>query len=287
VPKPYWKYVVAQWEQLRMIHRIRRLLLRFAITILLLAVFFSVLTAAYTRYEAHRATALLAEVSQLQIGDSEESALPLVTRNGGFKWSPEPLPPKEQWIEPEEYDYQQRLVSDYKYEITVSPFGNMSRPMPGSQTLHDFLGSMPPSLRAIFGLRDWGVTVEVSIRKGKLRSVSAMTLVEGCCGWLGHEWELTDLMPHSDMPHRAYLIGAANLTIPPRGGTAITNFFTPAASPEEGQIARNFNRACLTSVRGCAGLCDFAPRALEYLKQNHDADWGIIPPNCRKSDKSN
>lgn len=262
-----------------MIRNIRRVLLRFAIFASLLALCFCGLANIYNRYEAHRATALLAEVSHLEIGDSEESALPVVTRYEGFKWTPEPLPPKEQWIEPQEYEYQKGLESDYKYEIAVSPFETMSRPTRKLQTFHNLLDSIPPSLRPILGLRDWGTTVELSIRQGKLRSVSAMTLVEGCCGWLGHEWELTDLMPHRDMPHRAYLIGAANLTIR-RGGTAITNFFTPAASHEEEGIARSFNTACLTSFRGCNGLCEIAPRALEYLKQNRDADWGIIPPKC-------
>jgi hypothetical protein len=107
-----------------------------------------------------------------------------------------------------------------------------------------------------------------------------MSLVKGHSRWLGHRWELAEDMPHRDMRARAYIIGAAILTMEDGGGTMIENIFTPEASEEEVEVARQFNAACLTSIKGCNGLCDVAPRALEYLEQHPDAVWNIIPPKC-------
>ena len=262
-----------------MLRRIGVVLLRVATLALLLALLTSILLTAYTHYEVHRAATLLSRVSRLQVGDREESVLAIVNHYGGTKWIPEPLAPKEQWIEPQEYDYQKLRLSDYNYEVTVAPF-EMSRLPAKLQALYDFLSSIPPDRRAIFGLRDWDITVVLSIRDRKLLRVATFTRVEAHCTWLGHEWELSDLMPHGDMPRRRYLVGTAHMTILPNGGSAITNFFTPAASDEEKDIARSFNSACLTKLRGCNGFCEFAPRVLDYLTKNRDADWGIIPPKC-------
>ena len=78
---------------------------------------------AYVEYEAHRANSILAEISRVQIGDTEASVLALTNRYGGFKWTPEPLPPREQWGDKDEYDYETELQCDYKYELGISPFG--------------------------------------------------------------------------------------------------------------------------------------------------------------------
>jgi len=59
---------------------------------------------------------MLAELSRVQVGDIEASVLALTGRYGGFKWTPEPLPPREQWIDKEEYDYEVTRQTDYKYE---------------------------------------------------------------------------------------------------------------------------------------------------------------------------
>jgi hypothetical protein len=107
-----------------------------------------------------------------------------------------------------------------------------------------------------------------------------MTLFAGRSGWLGHSWLLAEGMPHHDMRPRAYVIGAGFLTMEDGGGMMIENVFTPKASEEEAEAARQFNTGCLTSMNGCNGLCDVAPRALEHLKQHPDTNWNIIPPKC-------
>jgi hypothetical protein len=237
----------------------------------------------YAEYEAHRAKSMFTELSRVRIGDTEASILPLTARYGGFKWTPEPLSPREQWIDKEEYDYQVIRQSDYKYELGLSPFGTTIAHSPRlANALRAAREVIPERLRPLLGLRDWGITAELSIRGGAVYAVSAMTLFEGRCEWLGHKWELANDMPRFGMPARAYALGATHLTIAPSGGEMITNFYTPRASDEEVATAHTFNSKCLTSVRGCDGLCDAAPRPLAYLRQHPDAVWNIIPPPCNR-----
>jgi hypothetical protein len=167
---------------------------------------------------------------------------------------------------------------DYKYELGVSPFGTRVGRL--AQALRAAREVIPTRLQPLLGLRDWGIVAELSIRSGRVQSVSAMTLFEGRSEWLGHKWELAEGMPRYGMPARAYAIGAAHLTMANGGGEMITNFLTPRASDEEVDAAHKFNSKCLTGIKGCHGLCDAAPRPLAYLKQHPDAVWNIIPPQC-------
>lgn len=235
---------------------------------------------AYVGYEAHRARLMLAEVSRVRVGDTEGSVLPLVQRFGGSKWTPEPLPPK-QWLDKEEYDYQKNRVSDYKYELGLSSFGTTSGwTSRWTQALRAVSEAVPTRLQPTLGMRDWGAGAELSIRGGHVQSVSAMTIFVGHSEVLGHSWELAEGMPRFGMPAKAYAIGASHLTMSQGSGTMIDNFLTPKASEEEVEVARHFNANCRTSIVGCKGLCDVAPRALEYLKRHPDAAWNIIPPKC-------
>ncbi len=236
---------------------------------------------AYAEYKAHRATSLLAEASRVQVGEAEPSVLPLVERYGGYKWTPEPLPPREQWTDLRQYDYQKDLQSDYKYEIEISPFGTTAlHPGRLTQVMRAARKAVPAHLRTILGMRNWGTVVDFSIRNGRVQSVLAMVLFEGRSEWLGHEWMFANAMPRYEIQPRAFAIGSTILEMENGGGTAIENYFTTRASEQEVRLARKFNAECLTSIRGCDGLCDVAPRALEYLKQHPDAAWGIIPPKC-------
>lgn len=235
----------------------------------------------YAECEVYRAKTMLAELSRVRVGDTEASILGLTTRYGGFKWTPEPLSAREQWVDKEEYDYQATRQSDYKYELGLSPFGTtVAHSARLAHALRAGREVIPERLRPLLGLRDWGITAELSIRGGRVYAVSAMTLFEGRCEWIGYKWELADGMPRFDMPAREYAIGAAHLTMAPSGGEIITNFYTPRASDEEVFTAHTFNSKCLTSVRGCDGLCDAAPRPLAYLRQHPDAVWNIVPPQC-------
>lgn len=261
--------------------RTRHLFLRLTVVVLPLGAVCYGSVWAYVEYEVHRAESMLAELSRVQIGDTEASVLALTSRYGGFKWTPEPLPPREQRIDKDEYDYEIHLQPEYKYDLGISPFGS-SVASPASrwtQILRATRECVPGHLRPLLGLRDWGTTVEIAMRSGLVQSISAMTIVEGRSQWIGHSWELAGRMLRSHMPARAYDIGAAHLTMADGGGEIIRNFFTPTASTQEMEAALTFNARCLTSLRGC-GLCDVSPHALKYLEDHPEAAWNIIPPKC-------
>lgn len=237
---------------------------------------------AYVECDARLAKSMLATASRIRVGDTEASVLPLVERFGGYKWTPDPLSPREDWIDKDEYDYQKTRLDDYRYELGVSPFATTAlKVTPFTQVMTAARKAVPAHLRSALGMRDWGTEGELAIRSKRVQSVSAMILVEGHSEWLGHKWQIAEGMPRHDVRPRAYLIGEGNLTMEGGGGTMIENFFTPRASQEEIEAAREFNAACLTSIKGCKSLCDLAPRALEYLKQHPDTAWNIIPPECR------
>jgi hypothetical protein len=236
---------------------------------------------AYVAYEAHRTKLMLGEVSQIRVGDTEASILPLVERYGGFKWSSGPLPPKEEWIDKDEYNYQKTRARDYAYAIEVNPFASIT-PHTGrlAQVMRKVRAAVPARLRHVMGMRDWLAEADVSIRGGRVQSVLTMTLFAGRSKWLGHSWWLAEGMPEHDMRQRTYAVGAGALTMGEGGGMTIDNYFTPEASEEEAEAARQFNTNCLTSITGCNNFCDVAPRALDYLKRHPEAVWSIIPPKC-------
>jgi hypothetical protein len=240
----------------------------------------------YTEYEAHRVVSMLAEASRVRVGDTEASILPLVNQYSGYRWTPEPLSPREQWTDLREYDYRRNLVSDYQYDFEVSPFNLLTTDAHGqrgrmTRAVRAAMDAVPRRWRAITGVRDWGATVDLAIREGRVQSVSGEVLIEGRSEWLGHEWTFAKAMPHYELQGKALVIDSAILEMGNGGGMLIQNTFTPEASEEEVRASRTFTAACLTSVRGCGGMCDLAPSALEYLKQHPDVGGGIIPPRCR------
>ena len=145
--------------------RIRRLFLRVLVAAVGVCAICWAALWAYAEYEARRAESMLAELSRVQIDDAETSVLVLLGRYGGFKWTPEPLPPREQWVDKEEYDYEAKRQCDYKYELGVSPFGTtIGRVGRLAQALRNGRQIVPAPLRPWLGLRDWGIVAELSIQ---------------------------------------------------------------------------------------------------------------------------
>jgi hypothetical protein len=259
---------------------------RFVVAMLATIVVVILSVRVYVEYEIRRATSMLAEASRVQVGESETAILPLVNQYIGFKWSPDSVGLRENWIDKNEYDYQRELVSDYRYEIEVSPFGLIPSDTRWgqhriTQAIRAAINHTPVQLRALLGMRDWGAGVGLSVAGSKVQSVSAMVLVEGRTRWLGHEWKLVNAMPERQMREKAFIVDSGFLEMANNGGSLTRNIFTPRASDEEVQVSRKFNAACLTSLRGCDGFCDFIPRTLEYLEQHPDAAGSFIPPKCR------
>jgi len=267
--------------------RVRHFGLRLVVAVLAIIAVLYVSVRAYVGYEVHRAMSMLAEASRLQIGAAEATVLPMVKRYGGFKWTPEPLPPGKDCMDPEECDYERNLLSDYRYGLEVSPFRLVTTEDFSAQrgrvtlAIRTAINAVPAHLRGMLGMRDWGATVDLAIRGGRVQSVSGVLLVEGRSEWIGHEWRLASAMPRREMQAKAFVVETGFLEMENGGGMMIQDIFTPEASEEAVQAARKFNVACLTSIRGCDGFCDMAPRTIEYLKQHPEMGGNIIPPKCQ------
>jgi hypothetical protein len=271
--------------------RVRRLALRFVISAVTALFLFILLIRVYVEYEAHRAKTMLAEVARVRIGDSESSVLQLVKQYDGFKWVPETkqrLGPREDWLDNEEYEFRLRSMSDFAYSLEITPwdFPNLARAMEGKERrsekiLRAVISAIPSFVRPYLGMRDWVVRVDLSVKEGHVSEVAMTAILEGKNQWLGHDWVLATEMPHVDMPSRTYLIGAAFLSMADGGGNSVENFLTPAALSEQIEAAHGFNAACLTSIRGCSGLCELSPRTIRYLEKHPEAAYNIVAPKCR------
>lgn len=259
----------------------RTLGLRLLVSALLAVAMISGCWWVYISHEIHRAEQMLDEIAAIRIGDSEASVVPLIRRYDGFKWTPQPLSPREDWLDRDAYEYEKSKMADYNYTLEVGPF---VRTLPHAsrwiQVMQVIRAGTPIHLRPVFGMREWAASAEVAIRSGRVQSVSAMTIFAGRSEWLGHSWELAEGMPRYGMPQRTFAIGIAHLTMGDPGGTMLQNFLEPKASDEEVNTARQFTVACWIKIKGCSTLCDVAPRAIAYLKQHPDAAWNIIPPKC-------
>lgn len=264
--------------------RMLRLGTRLAVAALTTAVVFAVSMRAYVEYKVHRAMAMLAVASRVQVGDTEATVLPLVKRYRGFKWTPDPLGARENWVDKDEYDYEKNLVSDYVYSFEVSPYRLLEDTHSGvsriTRAIRAPIDNAPLTLRSLIGMRDWGAEVDVAIRGGRVQTVSAMVLAEGRSRWLGHAWKFLNAMPNRELQTRAFVVNSAHLDMQHNDGDLTENIFTPRATSEELRVSRTFNVACLTSLRGCDGLCDFVPRTLDYLKDHPDAAGNIFPEKC-------
>jgi len=265
--------------------RVPRLGLRLLVAVIGITAVCCLAVRAYVEYEIHRATSLLAEASRVRVGDAETTVLSLVEQYRGVKWPSDPLGPRENWIDKDEYDYQKNLISDYRYSFEVSPYDLIPRDVRSGQNrftrvVRAVMNNTPVQPRSVFGMRNWGVEVDVAIRDGRVQSVLGMVVVEGRTRWLGHEWKLANAMPARELQAKVFVIDSAILDMATNSGSMIENHFTPRASDEEVQVSRKFNTACLTRLRGCDGFCDFVPRALEYVKGHPDAAGNFIPPRC-------
>jgi len=200
---------------------------------------------------------------------------------------PDPLGRKQDWNDKDEYEYQSDIVIDYTYDAVISPYRLFLRDIrsagsPTTVAVRAVINNTPVQLRSAIGMRDWGAGIDIAIRRGRVQSISGMVVVEGRSKWLGHRWEFGIAMPRHELQTRDFVVNSAFLDMATNNGAMTENYFTPRASDEEKEISRNFNWACLTSLRGCDGCCAFAPRTLDYLKRHPEAAGNIIPPACPK-----
>jgi hypothetical protein len=174
----------------------------------------------YTARQARRAESMLAEASQVRIGDSEASVLPLVERHRGLKWAPADstrgiLSPRENWVDVREYDRALRIYPDYVYSIQVNPWGAPTL-APSSKAAHaPAMVVIPGRVRSPLGLRDWGSFVDIRIRDGRVSEVGGTLIVEGRSRWLNYSWHLANERLDEPMPLRPYTIEPPSAAIFP------------------------------------------------------------------------
>jgi hypothetical protein len=265
-------------------HRLLRLAFGLTMAALVLIALLYCGLRAYTGYLAHRAFSLLDEAARIQVGATEGSILPFVARYGCVKWIPESPIPTDDCPIKANCEYHNAHLPDYAYGIGLSPFNVFSAPDRQTGRLHRALVALmiqtPSSWRDPFSLRDWEVFTDVRIRAGHVEAVNSGLYVEGRTRWLGNTWELSADMNHPEWRSKAYVIVGTFLTFPGNGGAGTMHFLTPAATPEQFQVARSFNTRCLTGIIPCRCLSDLSPLAFQYLGRHPEAGSTITTDDC-------
>lgn len=244
----------------------------------------------HTAYKVSRAKSLLAGAAPVRIGDSEASVLTLIQRYGGVKWEPSgstrtTMSTRENWLDKSEYEHALKTYPDYAYSIQLNPLGFPTL-APGDsrgrlyEALWSAMDAVPASIRASFGLRKWASLVEIDIRDGRVSKVSGMVLVEGRSRWLNHEWSLVSEMPREPMQSHAYMTEPMDILMMTDRSRGLKNTLTPQGSEEEAEAAHTWNRACLTSLRGCKDRCELSPAAFRYMATHPDVSRAIWEPTC-------
>ncbi len=127
------------------------------------------------------------------------------------------------------------------------------------------------------GLRYWRLDISSSSESGRVRGLWADLYVVGRYEALGAEWRIAPTVPppydkriRDPYDQRTYMTWYHITSRPSGEGFAI--YATPASTERE-LLARQINRMCFLSFRGCDGLCELLPHAIPVLDDRH-RDWG-------------
>lgn len=264
--------------------RLLRLTFRLAAAGFILALLIYCSLRIYAHYIANRAVKVLHEAAQIQIGATEDSILPFVTRFGAVKWNPESPESVEDCVDKASCEYHNAHLSDYAYEVDLSPFNIMSGRAQESGRFHRALAALmigtPSSWRDPFSMRDWSVYAQVLIRSGHVEGVHSGLFVEGRSRWLGDTWDLSREMHGLGDRSKSYYIEGSFLTFPGNGGAGVIHLLTPATTTDQLQVAHSFNSRCLSGLIPCSRLCDLTPRTFDYLKQHPESGNLISSEGC-------
>ena len=124
------------------------------------------------------------------------------------------------------------------------------------------------------GIQPWDISVDASIRDGRIRNLRLEAFVVGGRKSLGTQWELNEKVPaqlirsNTAADQTRTFVASYSITSLP-GGEGIKIITTPDSEPRELQ-ARHINRACLRSFNRCNELCDLLPDAVPILD---DRGW--------------
>ena len=127
------------------------------------------------------------------------------------------------------------------------------------------------------GLRYWDVMVSAAAKDGRITDLSVRLYVVGQYEALGANWTRTATIPalYQGIPlppqdQHTYMHWYHITSRPSGEGFSVS---TSNASTDAELHARHFNRACLLSLRGCDGLCELFPYAIQVLNEHH-RNWG-------------
>jgi hypothetical protein len=133
------------------------------------------------------------------------------------------------------------------------------------------------------GIQPWYITVDASIRDGRIRNLRLDAFVTAGRKSLGAQWELNEKVPQdlirSNTPtdQTRTFFSAYSITSLP-GGEGISIAATPVSEPRELQ-ARHINRDCLRSFNQCDELCELLPDAIPVL-DDRGWHWADCAPNA-------
>lgn len=277
-------------------HRLLRFAFRLTMVVVVLFALLCCGLRVYTVYLAHRAVALLDEAASIQVGATEDSILPLVSRYGGQKQIPSPPQPTDTCpvtldgvclqSTPESHadrEYRNAHNPDYSYGVELSTLNVFSGPDWQAERLRRALAiSMirtPRLCRDLLSLRLWMVDVIIRIRAGRVEAIHGGLYVEGRPAWLGNVWTLYADMPPEWRPN-TYVVDGTFLEMLNDGGAGTIHYLTPAATPEQFQAARGFNARCFTGLIPCRCLDDLNPLAFQYMSQHPEVGDTITTPGC-------
>jgi hypothetical protein len=132
------------------------------------------------------------------------------------------------------------------------------------------------------GIQPWYITVDASIRDGRIRNLHLDVFVTAGRKSLGADWKLDENVPPQLIRSnttadqtRTFINGYSITSLP--GGEGIHIAATPDSEPRELQ-ARHINRACLRSVNRCDELCELLPDAIPVL-DDRGWHWADCAPN--------
>jgi hypothetical protein len=128
---------------------------------------------------------------------------------------------------------------DYEYSIQVNPWGlpTLAPSSKAEKTLRTVMNAIPSEIRSPFGLRDWGSSVEIQIRDGRVSKVGGSLFVEGRSRWLNHSWYLGTEKRNDSLPLRPYTIEPQNVLMREDRSIGLSNLITPQASEEQSEAA--------------------------------------------------
>lgn len=133
------------------------------------------------------------------------------------------------------------------------------------------------------GIQPWYISVDASIRGGRICNLRLFAFVVAGRRSLGAEWELNENMPQRFVESsntagqtRTFISGYSITSLP--GGKGIHIAATSDSEPRELQ-ARHINRVCLRSFNRCEELCKLLPDAISVL-DDRGSHWADCAPNA-------